>query len=405
MQTSRSLEGAALFPRVYRASRGWLISMTLCGVLLAVGGMVGTWFAATAVPKPPQSRVWLIGLGLGFGCLGIYCLLSTFWFKIVLFPDRIEIEELTQTAVLSRQDIRGWRWLPTSPPGLVFVHRDTSRRRLKVTQVFRLDPEFSEWLYTLPNLDTEDTRASKIEIRNNARLGATPGQRMKALAKGRRLATALTAVASLASLWRFVYPRPYEVTIAILAALPWIAVETVRRSRGLFRMDKSRNDAYPNVVIPYIFPATALMLRSVFEYNIIPSSTVVWFSVGIGGLLCLAAFAADATMRSNVISATALAAFSLAYGYGVAIEANALLDRSSGTSYTANVEEKRIVRGKATTYELELGPWGPIAKRNKLEVAPATFDPIQPGDVVCLTLKRGALGVNWFFMRAWQRRD
>jgi len=74
-------------------------------------------------------------------------------------------------------------------------------------------------------------------------------------------------------------------------------------------------------------------------------------------------------------------------------------------SYTANVEGKLIVKGKATTYELELGPWGPIPKRNKLRVGLATFNPIRRGDVVCLTLKRGALGVNWYYIRAWQRGD
>jgi hypothetical protein len=323
----------------------------------------------------------------------------------VLFPDRIEIEELTHTAVLSRQEIRGWRLLATSPPCLLFVPRDDSRRSVKLALVFSLDPEFSKWLYTLPNLDSEDARASEIDIRKDARLGATPGERMKALAKGRRFASVLAVVASLAAVWGLAYPRPYQVTIAILAALPWIAVEAVRRSSGLFRMDQNRNDAHPNVAFAYIFPGMVLMLRSVFDYNIIPSSVVIWFSVGIGGLLSLSTFTADSTMRASVINTAAFAALSLTYGYGAAIEANALFDHSSGMSYTANVEGKHIVRGKTTTYELELGPWGPIPQRNTLQVAPATFNPIQRGDVVCLTLKPGALGVNWYYMRAWQRGD
>ena len=105
-----------MFPRVFRASRGWLVFLTLCGLLLAIGGTIGAWFAATAVLRNPPSRVWLVGLGLAFGALGIYCLLSTFRSRVVLFPDRIEIEELTHTAVLSRQEIRGWRTLATSAP-------------------------------------------------------------------------------------------------------------------------------------------------------------------------------------------------------------------------------------------------------------------------------------------------
>jgi hypothetical protein len=321
----------------------------------------------------------------------------------VLFPDRIEVEELTRTAVLSRQEIRGWRLLATSPPGFVLVPRDTSRRSIKVAQVFRLDPEFSEWLYSLPSLDREDARTSKVEIRNNTRLGATPGERMKTLIKGRRLARVLTVTAFLTILWGFIFPFPYELAISILAALPWIAVETVRRSGGLFRVDTNRNDTHPNVALPFIFPGLVLMLRSVSDYNVLQSPAVAWFSIGIGGLLCLSAFAVDPTLRGKVGTTASLFAFSLAYGYGFAIEANTLLDRSPGTSYIASVASKRIVKGKTTTYELSLGPWGPKTKSNKLTVSRATYDPIQPGDVVFLTLKQGALGVSWYFMRAWQR--
>lgn len=65
--------------------------------------------------------------------------------------------------------------------------------------------------------------------------------------------------------------------------------------------------------------------------------------------------------------------------------------------------DKRIVRGKSTSYQLYLEPWGPIIEPNRLKVSRATYDPIEPGNVVVLVLNPGALGVNWYFMRAWQR--
>jgi len=260
-------------------------------------------------------------------------------------------------------------------------------------------------LYTLPCLDNEDFRASKTEIRNNTRLGGTPGERMKSLAKGRRLAKTLNVITSLAALWGFLYPRPYELTIVSLVALPWIAMEIVRRSNGLFRLDTNQVDAHPNVAIAIIFPGLVLLVRSVFDYNLIQSTAVAWFSIGIGGLLCLSAFAVDPLVRARVGTIAGLLVFSLTYGYGTAIEANALLDRSPEASYIANVEGKRIVRGKTKTYQLDLGAWGPKTKSNTLKVAPATYNAIERGDVVYLTLKQGALGMNWYFMRQWQRGD
>jgi hypothetical protein len=99
----------------------------------------------------------------------------------------------------------------------------------------------------------------------------------------------------------------------------------------------------------------------------------------------------------------ALLIFSLAYGYGAAMEANVLLDHSPEEVYIAHVEGKRIVRGKSKTYELDLGAWGPIMKSNKLRVTRATYDAIEHGDVVDLISKPGALGVKWYFMRPWRR--
>jgi hypothetical protein len=138
--TIEPLEDPSVYPRVYRASGGWLIYLTLFGLLLALGGISGTWFfTATSLPNP-QSRLWLVGLCFAFVVLSIYFLLSTFRSRVVLFADRIEVEELTRTAVLSRQEVRGWRSLSTSPRVFVFLPKDASRRPVKVAQVFSARP-------------------------------------------------------------------------------------------------------------------------------------------------------------------------------------------------------------------------------------------------------------------------
>ena len=380
-----------------------MIALVVCGLLLSIGGSAGAWYSATEPLHTPQARFWLVCVCGAFALLGVYCLLSTFRSRVVLFVDRIEVEELTRTISLSRQEVRGWRSLPTSPPCFMLVPRDSSRRALKVAQVFPLDAEFVEWLYTLPSLDRKDVRTSKAEIRRNTRLGATPGERIKALARGRRIAAVLTAITAAVCLWGFVFPAPYMLTIAILTASPWIGLELVRRSAGLFRVDASRNDPHPTVAIAFICPSLVLLLRAVFDFNVLPSPAVWSFSLGISALLLLATLVADPSRRENLGGSLAIGLICLAYGYGVAIEANALFDHSSPTTYAVRVEDKYVSRGKTTTYNLKLGSWGPIRKSNTLQVSRATYQPIHAGDVVVLDLRRGALGINWYSMRMWHR--
>jgi hypothetical protein len=403
MHKSIALADSATYPRVYRASGFWRIALVLTGIILAAGGSFGTWFSAIGHLGKPGSRIWLVGLFLALCLLGVYCLLSTLRSRVVLFPDRIVVEELTHTVVLGRDEIRGWRSLPTSPLSFQFEPIDRHRRAVKVALVFHVDAEFMQWLDTMRCLDVDDAEASMVEIENAPRLGQTPTDRLEALARGNRLARLLTIVSTVVCLWGAVYPYPYVPIVVLLAALPWVATETVRRSGGLFRIDRNRSDAHPSVGIAFIFPGLILLLRSVIDYQVFQSPVAVALYVALGGVLALAANAVDPTVRARKINAAALFAFCLAYGYGATIEMNTVLDHSPGTSYSAVVEGKHTQTGKRTTYNLEIGPWGPRAESSYLPVSRFTYEPIQRGDVVLLTLQRGALGVKWFYLRAWQR--
>jgi hypothetical protein len=292
--------------------------------------------------------------------------------------------------------------MPTSPSTLVLQPKD-QQRPAKLALTFPLDDAFTEWLDELPSLDRQESEASESEIRNDQRLGATQSERDQTIEEGRNRAKIFSTISTVLGLWAIIYPRPYVPLILLLATLPWIALEVVRRSHGLFRVEEVRNGAHPNVAVALLLPACALALRAIHDFDVLQSPLAVGLYVAVGGALALGIFSVDSTVRHRKLAVIALCAVSLVYGYGAAIEANALLDRSSGTSYSAIVQGKHITTGKNRAYKVTLGPWGPKATSNDLQVSRATYQPIQPGDVVLLTLKQGALGVKWFYMRAWQQ--
>ena len=216
----------------------------------------------------------------------------------------------------------------------------------------------------------------------------------------------LSGIAWLVSLWGLIHPRPYQLVMLMLAVLPWIALEAVRRSHGRLRLDTTRNNSHPNVAIVFLLPGLVLLFRSIIDYNILQPSALAWFSIGAGCLLCVCTVAADPSMRANPGIAVVILTFSIGYGYGVAAQTNVLLDRSPEASYTAAVQSKQVVRGRRIdSYQLNLGPWGPETAPNRLRVSRRIYDYIQAGDVVSLALKRGALGASWCFVRASERRN
>jgi len=402
-QPSR-LATSTVYPREYCAAGFWKGLLLLCSLVLLCGGIAGICFAVAGQFDRPSARIWFGGLFFVFVVLSAYVLLWLFKSKIVLFPDRISIEELTSTKVFHRDELRGWRMMPTSPPTLVLESKE-NRRAVKVGLVFPLDDEFLEWFDAVPSLDVQEAEASKAEIREDPRLGLTRSERTRVWEEGAKRAKLLSGASTVVCVWAIFYPRPYDPLVLLLAVLPWVAIAMVKGSGGLIRADEVRNDAHPNVAVALISPGLALSLRAVLDYEVLGYSVALALSLVIGGAMAFAALTVDPATRKKTASAVGLFVFSLAYGYGIVIEANCLLDRSQGVSYSAIVQGKHVNNGKHTSYELELGAWGPKTAPNELEIGKATYGHIQPGDVAFLRLKQGALGMKWFYMRSWQKPD
>jgi len=343
----------------------------------------------------------MVGLSLLFIALGVYCLLWALGSRLTLAADSITIQGAIKTKVLSLAELRGWRFLPTSPVTLALEPKEKRSRSTKVSLLFPLDEQFTEWLATFPNLDEEEAEASASEILNDDRIGNTPSERVERLQDGTRRARVWNGIAIVAVLWAMFYPRPYAAVMLALIALPWIALEVTRRSDGLFRLDQMRNDAHPSIPFAFI-SALPLLLRAVLDFNVLQSWLVAVWSIAITAVLVLAIVTVDRSVRRKAASLISLCMFACCYGYGTTIELNAILNRSVGETYSAAVEGKRVISSKRTSYELELGPWGPKTVTNDFEVRKSTYEMIQPGDTVLLTVKTGPLRVKWYSMRSWQ---
>ncbi|MGJ5816635.1 hypothetical protein [Paludibaculum fermentans] len=402
MFSRKSQESSPQYPRTYRASGGWLIFLSLGGAVSALAGSIGAWwFVVVEPPRDSAGRFWLPCICCAFVALGVYLLLSVFLSRIVLFEDRIEVVELTNTKVLRREEIRGWKTHPA--PGLVFFPKESARSPISFALLFPIDTTFAQWLYTLPCLDANNRKSSRAEIRNNTRLGSTPGVRMRALATGRRIALAINAVASLLSLWAFLRPVPYEPLMISLILSPWIAGGAVKLSRGLFRIDGFRDDDHPHVAYAILFPSMSLALRSLSDYDLLNSIPIAWCAVIAGILLWLLLCAIDPSSRAKGATAVAILAVSLGHGYGTAVQTNAMLDTSPEIAYDAVMKEKRVSSGKSITYQLDLAPWGPSRKETRIRVGQLTFQRVQPGDLIHLAVRKGALGARWYYLRSWER--
>lgn len=91
-----------------------------------------------------------------------------------------------------------------------------------------------------------------------------------------------------------------------------------------------------------------------------------------------------------------LALIGAAVGYGGAALIDVRFDSSPPQPYRATVASMYVSHGKSTTYQLRLAPWGPRTQPGTVSVSSMLYNQLNPGDTVCIALRRGALSVPWF---------
>lgn len=391
------------YPRTYRASVDWYIFSVLVGGLCGGAGAAGALFFASGRDPKTQgtAAILLTVLCLMFFALGSYLIFSVFRFRIVLTRDTIEVHPTSSSTGYRRDEFAGWRQIKGSkgPNTLVLVRRDPLQKPVKIIQYFNLDAGFLLWLSPLINLDEADRAAAEKEIAENLDLGLTTEERMSKLAGAKRLATILNVATGAVCVWVFLLPRPYVLAVSTLALLPWIAILVTARSHGLFRIDQQKNDPHPTVVFPFIMPGFILMLRVIYDLHFLRWQPILWSALAIGVTLWFAAYRSDASLRAKRSTAIILLLLLPAYGAGVFGLSNAVLDKSSPTTYQARVLDKYITSGRSKGYNLRLGPWGPQPQITSVDVSRTFYNATGVGATVCIPLRDGAFHVPWYVVR------
>jgi hypothetical protein len=366
------------YPRTYRASFGWKVFGLVFGSLLALGGAALVLFTPRLNREPAGELV--IGLtGLLFALWGGYVFVGVLRSRLLLLSDRIEIHGTILTRSLARP--------------------------AKIDQTLKLDDAFFEWLDGFPCLDVIDQMHAEEEIANDPNLGATTDERLAVLNNWKRFAWWITLIGIVASLWGFVYPRPYAPVVLGLMLLPLLCLVLVVRSKGILRVDQYKNDPRPTAAMGIMLPPFALAMRALTDFYIVHWTEALWLTMVVALSFGCAAARADSTVLRNRGGLIALAFIAITYGYGAGLVANGIFDRSAPITYEATVLDKRISHGKITSYQLKLNPWGSKQLGSTVAVEPSIFKVIEPGDTVILWVRHGALGVQWYEVYSFRKRN
>jgi hypothetical protein len=379
------------YPRTYVIRKGWQIFLYVASALLAALGFAVA--IMTALDDPPQTPIGSIILSLlavAIAALGIAGVVDTRLSRIVLRAEELVIHDMRLRRV-RRDELKGRRLLVANGvTQLVLEKHDGSSVNLPL--IIESDAALERWIASLPDLDGIELAAAQEDLRG---LLAKDVGRAGDLRLGTWSARVLNAAAALTAAWAWFYPRPYEAAVLVTAVLPLAALAVVARFRGIVSIDSPKNDPRPNVALPLILPSCVLGIRA-FDYAVVDLTQMFLTGMPVAILPAVIGAWLDPTVKRRWLTASLFGALNVGYGVGGACLANGLLDASEPVVYRTQVAEKRISRGKHTSYNLRLEPWGPVLTREKVDVGRRLFDQVEEDDSVVVLLHEGALGLRWF---------
>lgn len=385
--------------RTYRL-KGWIKGLFL---LMAVGAVgFGTMFLSDLRSDKGIAGFTLWILFPAMVLIGIYFGLSAFRYFVALDPEAVSIGGIFQTRNMRHDAIRGFRIASTRNGTIIVIEsKDPNERSLKIADYFNFDDHWTEWLYSLTNLDAEETKALLESIASSAELGETPEIRLQKLQQAKTVATSLNVVsiAAAASIWLFdesLDPTLVLALLLLLALFPWVVLWLQIRSPLLYNLFGRAKDPRPTLYFVLIASGFGILFPT---FNKVHSSNNMLISVYgcLAGMVLAFLFKRTTRESDGKFGALlGLFVFCSLYGFGLATQINTQMDHSRPMEFRTQVAQKRMSHGKSTSYYLNLEHGGSTLGEIEVSVPGSLYQSVQIGDRVCLTTHEGALRVSWY---------
>ncbi len=382
--------------REYRLPRVWRVtSYFFCIVFVLLAAYLiqrGITFEGADV-----SRLLLFAGAAASMALSWYVYKDTRSGRLILDDEKVTLISPFGSKTLSRNDIRGFE---VTDNFIVVRPRDRKMPTLRISTYLENQREIRNWFnFYIPNLELAEWQEEVTEVLRNEELGLFTEDRLKKLAVARKIARAINISSWIVTLWIIFYPAPYTLAITTGIVLPWIALAACYSYRNLMKGGDREKSAYPSVTEGFVLPGFALLLRVLFDYDILDYSNA-WLPVGC---LTIAMFVLyqlpvggfSPRSASAIFLLILFPIFTFAYSFGTVLLINCVADKSVPETFQSTIASKRTSKGRTTTYYLDVKPWGNLTHKESVTVSRNEYERASPGDPIKINQYAGAFRIRW----------
>ncbi len=377
--------------REYRVKAWYRSLFLILGALAISGGIVMCGFTlkgANTALSVVMTAVFLF--------FGIYLVALAMRSRVVIQDNRIEIRGAFTDHFAEVHEITGFRTVSSRNGQYTQFYLNNGRRTLTLPNHFEKDAAFDAWMQKIPDLDKRDRDRLLAKISQEEDLGATPQDRLAALAQAKTYGIFALVIAFAAAIAaNFGIPALYMPFSVALALVPIGLALLMHRSPLLYTVFRRKDDPRAELLYALIVASFGLLIRArgVHFVSLQPIGIVIaFFTLAFIAAFYHSFFESPSPARTFF----ALLLFGMLSSYGIVVVGDAVGDESTPQRFVVHVIGKHYTTGRSRSYYLELEPWGPMHQPNSLGVSKTLYDKSSPGDPVCLDLRTGRLNAAWY---------
>ncbi len=391
--------------KVYALSKGWLIFIVVSCGLLFFGSAYFLIFVNVPelIQNPSKTANWYLGAGaLILAGLMLYCLLEAFKGKFVIEQDRIYLVGTISTRELLLTEIKGYR---VDDKYINIEPVPADRKKIKITRYFGDSDGIIRWLNgNYRDLDILEKEEQHRQILDDVEYGMTTGERAQRLESAKMMSKILNVIGVVIAVCLIFITQLDQYTVALAVVAPFIFVLILRSYKGLIRVDQKKNSPYPTILYGLFGIILCLLIKCFREFQFLDYSGVWNLAITAAALLFVLLVVGNKEFKLKSVSGffglLVVAFIMFLYGFSSVLVVNCVYDRSIGHQYPASVLDKRVSRGKSTTYYLTLSPWGKQKNADEISVSGTMYNQVEVSDQVFVYLYAGKLNIPWFVVSA-----
>ena len=258
--------------------------------------------------------------------------------------------------------------------------------------------------HQIPSIDERDYQEEHEEILSNPEFGSSEEAREDQLKLAKSWARYLNYSGWGYAAFAFFWAEPYDLVIVLGLLIPFVCLGTIVYFKGLIRLNQYENSAYPAVYAGVIIPICVLFLRASMDFEIYDYGPLWGPTIALGMVVALFMLWATQSLKIkdwiHLLAWLGAIVLGIAFAFGSIICINCYYDSNPpGETHYSEVVDMHTSSGKRTSYYIKFAPGGPFPEGDQVSVSSGTYESVQVGDQIEISMRSGLLGVPWYRFR------